>query len=394
MVTSSVTMTAGSQAPASGVRAETVSEIGNTGSLRTTNAVTNLAIVDQGFFVVSKNVDDPVQTNYMLTRAGAFYPDEEGYLVNAAGYYLSGYEYDTSGSIGAVDRNSFSDLSTVQVSEATVQGAATAQMTIAGNLPSQATGLATPGDPFVSSASFFNALGETERLELSWQPTSTDNQWDVTIADDAGNAYGSVTVTFNDSGATPGSPGTYSGVTSTAVAPAGFAFDTATGTATLTVNNASTPQVVQLSLGAPGSYDGLTQFAGDYEPLTTTADGTGSGSLVRVEIDESGDLYGVFDNGSRRALFNIPLAEVPNPNGLTATDGNAYFLSLDSGDMTLSTAGTGSAGTIVSSSLEGSNVEIAQELTDLIQVQRAYSSNATIITTVDEMLDETMRIKR
>ena len=94
------------------------------------------------------------------------------------------------------------------------------------------------------------------------------------------------------------------------------------------------------------------------------------------------------------ALYSIPLAIVPNPNGLIATDANAYFQSQDSGPFELAPAGAGSAGTITSGALEGSNVEVAQELTDLIQTQRAYSSNAKIITTVDEMLDETMRLKR
>ena len=392
MVTSSVTE--GSNSSSSGVQAVTIADVGTSGALRATSAVTNMAVVGNGFFVVSQNPNETSAGNYMLTRAGSFYPDDEGYLVNAAGYYLSGYEYDSAGSVGAVDRNSFSDLSTIQISEATVQGESTSTMSIVGNLPAGDTGLATPGDPYVSSGSFFTALGASSTFEFSWQPTSTDNQWTVTVSDDAGTDYGSVTVAFNDSGANAGSPSAYTGVTNLATAPAAFAFDAATGTATVTLNNGTTPQVVNIGLGAPGSYDGITQFAGSYEPLEVSVDGTGAGSLVRVEVEDNGDLYGIFDNGERRTMYNIPLAEVPNPNGLTATDGNAYFLSVDSGNMTLSGAGTGSAGTIASNSLEGSNVEIAQELTDLIQVQRAYSSNATIITTVDEMLDETMRIKR
>ena len=116
--------------------------------------------------------------------------------------------------------------------------------------------------------------------------------------------------------------------------------------------------------------------------------------LVRTEIDERGDVYGVFNNGSRKPLYNIPLAEVANPDGLLAADGNAYALSRSSGKFSLNQAGQGSAGTLTAGALESSNVEVAQELTDLIRTQRAYSSNAKIVTTVDEMLQETTNLKR
>ena len=209
-----------------------------------------------------------------------------------------------------------------------------------------------------------------------------------------GTALGSVDVTFADSGATAGSPASYTNVTSTATAPAAFAFDATTGTATLTINNGTTPQQVTIELGAPGTNTGMTQFAGDYTPVESTLDGFESGQLVRFEIDESGDLYGVFDNSARRLLYNIPLAEVTNPDGLRQVDGNAYIPTQSSGDFQLNTAGTGTAGSITAGALEASNVELAEELTMLIQTQRAYSSNAKIITTVDQMMEETTALKR
>ncbi len=389
MVTSTVT-----GEPAGGVRAVDTAEIDVDGQLRVTQQSTDLAIGGPGFFVVSKNANDPALSNYMMTRAGSFRPDENGDLRNAAGYFLSGFPYDTTGSLGVVDRNSFGDLQTVNVSEVTIQGQPTTTMSITGNLPEQSTGLATPGDPFVGSASFIDPLGATARLQFNWQPSATANQWDLTVSDELGTDYGSVTVDFHDSGPMAGAPLAYSGATSLATAPAGFSFDTVTGMATLTIDNGTTPQTIQVSLGAPDTFTGLSQFSGEYSPLDVATDGNASGTLIRVEIDDRGDVYGVFDNGDRSPLFNIPLAEVPNPNGLIATDGNAYFQSQDSGLFELSLAGSGSTGTITAGALEGSNVEIARELTDLIQKQRAYSSNAKIITTVDEMLDETMRIKR
>lgn len=377
-----------------GVRAVEGADITKDGSLRPTSSATDLAISGSGFFVVSKNPNDPVEANYFLTRAGAFSPDENGYLKNAAGLYLAGFPYDTSGSLGAVNRSGFGDLDSVNVGSFTLPGEATTTMSVAGNLPAQETGLATPGAPFISTSQFYTPLGGSDQLQLSWQPSATGNQWDLTISDVNGTTYGSVTVDFHDSGALAGAPLAYSNITNTAPAPASFAFDAATGVATLTIDNGTTPQVIDLTIGAPDSHDGITQFAGDYSPPEYEADGFETGTLLRAEIDEKGDVYGIFDNGSRKLLYNVPLAEVTNANGLVAQDGNAYVLSRDSGSMQLNTASSGLTGTIVPKSLESSNVEIAQELTDLIQTQRAYSSNAKIITTVDEMLDETMRLKR
>ena len=92
--------------------------------------------------------------------------------------------------------------------------------------------------------------------------------------------------------------------------------------------------------------------------------------------------------------FQIPLVNVPNPNGLTALDAQAFAPSPDSGGIFLWDANSGPVGGIVGFALQQSTVDIARELTDLIKTQRAYSSNATVIQTVDEMLQETTNLKR
>lgn len=393
MVTSTSTGDETGSNPA-GVRAVQGTDMETAGSLRSTGQATDLAIEGEGFFVVSKNPNDPVESNYMLTRAGSFTADEEGNLVNAAGYYLAGFPYGEDGGMGAMDRTRFGDLSSVNVGDVAMEGQPTTSLSLDGNLPAQETGAATPGDPFVSSAVFYSPLGDSERLQFSWEPTATDNAWTLNIADEAGNGYGTVDVTFADSGPNAGAPLTYGNVTSTAAAPASFAFDTATGQATLQVDNGATPQEMTIDLGAPGTFTGMTQFAGDYTPTNVDADGAAAGQLERTEIGDDGTVYGVFDNGSRSALYSIPVAQVDNPAGMISANGNAYLLSRESGGMRLNSAGEGAAGRITAGALEGSNVEIAAELTDLIQTQRAYSTNAKIVTTVDEMMDETARIKR
>ncbi|MBM2575682.1 flagellar hook-basal body complex protein [Jannaschia sp. Os4] len=393
-VTSTVSVSGFAQVPPGGVRAVQTADVDVDGQLRATQRATDLGISGPGFFVVSENPDDPDLSGYQLTRAGSFRVDSDGNLRNAAGLYLAGFRHDGGKGLGVVDRNGFGDLATVNIGSQSTPGSPTATVGLAGNLPSQDTGHAVPGDPYLTTASIFDPLGATHRLNFSWQPGTAANEWTLSFGDEAGVAYGSVDVAFHDSGPMAGTPMTYSNVVSTAPAPASFAFDGTTGEATLGIDNGAAPQTLAVTLGAPGTLDGITQFAGSYTPLSVEADGTSSGALSRTEFGDDGTLYGVFDNGLRRALYEVPLATVPNANGLRPADGNAYFLSRSSGDVTLSTAGTGAAGSITSGALEGSTVELAEELTRLIQIQRAYSSNAKIVTTVDEMLDETVRIKR
>ncbi|MHA6327041.1 flagellar hook protein FlgE [Roseivivax sp. CAU 1753] len=378
----------------SGVRAETRNDISSTGSVRATNSATDLAIEGEGFFVVSQSPDDANQANYALTRAGSFIPDEDGNLQNAAGYYLAGFPVDETGAVGAVDTSSYASLETVNIGDQTISGAPTENIDISANLPAQASGVAMPGDPFVSSIEYYTPLGEPQRLAVSWQPTDNENLWVVTFEDATGAPLGSADVTFHDSGPNAGAPASYSNAVNLATPPSEFFLDPVTGIATLTLDTGTEPQTIEVSLGAPDEFGGVTQFAGDYSGLTVDADGASAGSLVSAEIDSSGMVYGIFDNGVRKPLYIIPLADVPNPDGLTPGDGNTFEVSLSSGNISLLFPGTDKVGSISSFALESSNVNIAQELTDLIQVQRAYSSNAKIITTADQMLEETLQIKR
>ena len=367
--------------------------IDQAGGLISTNKPNDLAIAGKGFFVVTPNPNEKVATNFMLTRAGAFVPDANGDFKNAAGFFLSGYRYDRNGSIGKVDRSSFSQMQTVNIKNTDLSAAATTSIKVTGNLPAQGTGQATPGAPFTTSSEYYTPLGASERMSFSWQPTTVKNQWDLTVSDQNDNAYGSVTATFNDVGANAGTPASYSAVVNSATAPAGFSFDTATGVATVTIDNGTTPQALNITVGAPGSHTGVTQFAGDFSQ-NFERDGSSVGALSRTEIDENGVLYGIFDNGQRKPLFEIPVAVVANTGGLNAQKGNAYALTGESGGFFAHKAKTDNAGAINSGALEGSNVDIAEEMTDLIRRQRAYSTNAKIITTVDQMLDETTRLKR
>ena len=111
-------------------------------------------------------------------------------------------------------------------------------------------------------------------------------------------------------------------------------------------------------------------------------------------MDENGFVIALFDTGITRTIYQIPLVDVPNPNGLMAMDQQTYAVAPESGSFFLWDAGDGPTGDVVSYAREESSTDVAAELTSLIQTQRAYSSNAKVIQTVDEMLQETTNIKR
>ena len=116
--------------------------------------------------------------------------------------------------------------------------------------------------------------------------------------------------------------------------------------------------------------------------------------MTSVEVDANGYLHAFFDTGITRTIYQVPLVDLPNPNGMVALDQQTYLPSPDSGSYFLWDAGDGPTGDIVAYAHEESATDVAGELTDMIQTQRAYSSNAKVIQKVDEMLQETTNIKR
>ena len=151
---------------------------------------------------------------------------------------------------------------------------------------------------------------------------------------------------------------------------------------------------IELSIGAIGDTSGLTQLSDTFAPTAIVKNGSPVGNLTGVEIDENGFVHALYDSGFTRTIYQIPLADVPNPNGLEALSNQVYQVSSDSGAFFLWDAGDGPTGEVVGYAREESATDVAAELTQLIQTQRAYSSNAKIIQTVDEMLQETTNIKR
>jgi flagellar hook-basal body protein len=141
-----------------------------------------------------------------------------------------------------------------------------------------------------------------------------------------------------------------------------------------------------------GDTDGLSQFASDYNVSFLEQNGAPVGELVGISVDNEGVVIASFSNGDVQRLYKIPLADFANPNGLNPRSGNVYAATRDSGEVNLREAGTNGTGTVLAGSLEGSNVELSEQLTDLIVAQRAYQSNTRAISAADDLLEELNRL--
>lgn len=377
----------GSSYQAGGVTSSARTEVSKLGLVQAGSASTDMAISGDGFFVVSKDI---AGTSKSLTRAGSFRPDEQGNLKNVAGQYLQGWPIGPDGTVGNVDYESLNGLQRVNTAASGMSAVATTEVKFTGNLPSKETGANAPTTPFRSSVEYYDALGNSQRLFVEWQPTTTENNWTLRVTAADGTEYGTVDVEFGATGPGAGAPAAYTNVVSSS---GNFQFDPATGEMTIDGAASGGTQPMSIKFGAPGAFDGVTQFAGDYAPKTVK-NGSSAGTLQSYEITEDGKLIGIFSNNARRALWQIPIATVTNPDGLARGDGNTFNVSASSGDARLNDAGKGNAGAVAGGALEGSNVDIAEELTDMIVTQRAYSTNAKVIQTSDEMLEEATRLKR
>lgn len=377
---------------AGGVRASTTRLIEERGDLVGTANAMDLAIGGRGFLPViqdaamgANGADAPL----LMTRTGSFRPDPAGVLKTDSGLVLMGWPANPDGTIPPFPRDTASGLRPIVINSTQMSGNPTSAIKLGVNLPATQTVAGSTAVPPPLSVEYFGNLGLSETLKVTFIPTvpaaGASNRWTMQVRDSAsGNALiGEYTLTFD---ATRGAGGTLASV----AVVSGGAYNPTEGTLSLTV--AGGP--MSLEIGSPGDKDGLTQLSDIFAPSSITKNGSPVGNLTSVEVDKSGFVNATYDTGLTRRLYQVPLIDVPNPNGLLSLSNQTYQVSPDSGSFLLWDAKTGPTGSIEGFSREGSKTDVAAELTALIQTQRAYSSNAKVIQTVDEMLQETTNIKR
>ncbi len=397
---------------AGGVRVTTTRHIDQSGALKATNNATDLAVRGRGFLPVtpaSAVKAQGTEAPMLLTTTGSFRPDSNGVLTTQSGMVLLGWPALPDGTIPSYPRDSNDGLRPVQISANQFAGEPTTQMTLGVNLPATSTEFGAPGNSEVLSVEYFDNLGTSQNLEVTYTPVvqatagvPATNTWHMVMRNSAGggNIIGSYELVFD---ATRGSGGTLVSANGLTVDAAGaydatgtaygLPWDPATGELVVEVTGAGANPVT-IGIGAAGDASGITQLSDSFAPTSISKDGSPVGNMTGVEIDANGYVHATFDTGITRKLYQIPLVDLPNPNELTTLDNQTYTLSNKSGSFFLWDAADGPTGDIVSFALEESSVDVAGELTSLIQTQRAYSSNAKVIQTVDEMLQETTNIKR
>ncbi|GAA0574876.1 hypothetical protein GCM10009416_11930 [Craurococcus roseus] len=169
----------------------------------------------------------------------------------------------------------------------------------------------------------------------------------------------------------------------------------APATVTFTTDFGQGPQTVTLSLGEFGEAQGLTQFAGEELSVRNLeADGVPPGAYAGMSVRENGDVVVGYDNGQSRVIARVPIVAFNDPDKLQRLDGQAFMRTAESGEARVADSASNGVGKLVTGSLERSNVDIASEFTKLIVAQRAYTANTRVVTTSDEMLQETLNMRR
>lgn len=337
----------------SGVAVAGVSTDFSEGTITQTGVATNVAIAGAGFLVV----DNGGTISY--TRDGDLQLDSGGHLVTSNGGQVLGYLPGQSATSSPVP------LSIIQGSaEAPNQ---TLNINMGGNLPPANGGT----NPVTISTSIFDSLGNQVPVTLTLTPTGTANTWSLqgTVTGASANLWTNPqTVTF-------GTDGQLADINGNAVG---------TGSTSLAIGNL--PSNFTWSAGAPsivfppvGSQNALTQFNGDDTAGVVSQDGYAAGTMQSFAINGDGTISATYSNGHIQSVGQIALASFVNPGGLTDQGNSFYIPTTASGTARYGVAGTGGLGKLEGGAVEGSNVNLASELTDLIEVQTAYQANTKVV---------------
>lgn len=385
-----ITAGAGFAQIGAGALVNDVGTIFTQGVFENTDRSTDLAISGRGFFVLESNA------GRTYTRSGIFGFDTNGFLVDPAGARLQGYGID------ATTGNSNGVLGDIQVNLPLAPPQATSSIELGMNL--NATVPAIPGgfDPADAQntssnrevVTIYDSLGSARQATIFFTKTAT-NQWDFNLALPDGQAGTSTGDPFIVQGGTGGanptgtltfdSDGVLTGFTINNPGPnGGIVLDLDTS------NGAAGSQEVAFSMGPypGGPLTGSPTTQVDEPEVTNfvSQDGFSAGALSTLGIDENGRLNAVFTNGTTRSVAQIALANFPNVEGLSEIGGSQLAESVDSGPPLLAAANTGSLGSIRASSLEKSNVDLAQQFVNLIVSQRAFQANTRTVSVANELM--------
>jgi flagellar hook protein FlgE len=325
-----------------GMRMAGVSTNFGQGAAQTTGRSTDLMIQGDGFFVVRSGSDQ------LYTRSGSFSFDANGSLVTPEGANVRGW----IGNKGVIDTNA--PTTDIKLPFGTLLSPKpTDSVTVAGNLPADTTSTT----PIVTSITTYDSQGNPRTLSASYDKVDSTH-WNVTLSDGINPAVGPTAITFDPTGANP--------------------------------------DITHIDFNGLMDVDvsGVTSYAGSSTVAATEQTGAAMGSLQSFTISPDGTVIGVFSNGLKQNLAQLALSSFTNPPGLEKVGNSTFRATVNSGNPQLGAAGTASRGTLQGGALEMSNVDLAQEFTNLIVAQRGFQANSKIISTSDELLQDLVNLKR
>ncbi len=384
-----------------GMNVASIDKIFTEGSIQNTGKNTDLAIQGEGFFILSKG------DQMFYTRAGTFDVDKNGTLVNPAnGLRVLGWmaRRDAQGNMRINTSEEIEEITIPIYGKDPAR--ATTEVGFKSNL-NLTTPIVTPGmtEAEIAAASvsttidIYDSEGEPHQLQVQFRKTA-ENQWTARV-----ELEGAPGVTLD---LVPGAAAAPAGATNEVV----LTFDqfgallSITDSAGNTVNTGTLsavlratipgrePLTINLNFGTAGEYDGVTQFASASTTRAYTQNGYPMGYLEAFEIDDRGVITGSYTNGQKKALAQVALAIFTNPGGLNAAGESLFTVSNNSGMPIIGEPDTGGRGKIRAGALEMSNVDLAEQFTDMIVTQRGFQANSRTITTSDQMIQELLTLKR
>ncbi len=365
-----------------GVRIGSISPDMTQGVIETTGRPLDMAIQGDGFFIYNL-----FGVQY-FSRSAPIIRDSEGFFVDpTTGAILQGYNVvrDANGFI-VKDADGKATLNKVaqnlQIASTTFSRPnQTQNIRLSGNLNSTAK----ENDTAVTSIMIYDNQGATHTLKFTFTKTANPNEWTLSAQIDGNDlTLANNTITFN----TDGSLDSPTSLTLTA--------QQLNQALNQTVFDETTPKDVTVELAPSGSAtQGITQYSGANTVSFVFQDGFGVGDIADIAIDDMGKIWGTFTNGQTELLGQVALARFPNPDALIREGNNYFSVSPDSGIPVLGTAfETFGSTSIVSGALEQSNVDLAEQFTEMITTQRAYEAAARTITISDTLLGEINQLKR
>ena len=329
-----------------GVRLASINANFGQGAAQTTGKSSDMMIQGDGFFVVRSGGEA------LYTRAGSFSFDANGSLTTPNGQVVQGWSADTDGTVNTAGAPGDIRLP-IGIS---LSPTPTENVTLTGNFSNEASIGTTKEIPVKA----YDANGAANTMIVTFRKTSA-TEWTLSLP----NNGGSQPITFNN-GKAVGTPDPNTNEDTGKIDVGAYTFD----------------------------IRDLTQYSGTTEARVSNSDGSGAGVLSSYTVSNAGQIVGVFSNGLKQTLGQVALANFNNVNGLEKIGDSMFRSTVNSGLAQVGAAGSAGLGLITSGALEMSNVDLAQEFTNLVIAQRGFQANSRIITTSDEILQELVNLKR